>query len=169
MSLTCSMNVYDSKAGQLRLWVPSDSLLHHLTFCVVAFVVSTVRSESLDAKSEYRGTNIKVSMKSLSATLNKERYPLAKAVVSNLILDVEQRGPDQQFAGSIGYISLSDMSPHGALYRERYEMFFEASYFSQCCVVLALLPSVLEYLFNALYFIRCYIRINVFYQIHHVR
>lgn len=58
-------------------------------------------------------------MKSLSATLNKERYPLAKAVVSNLSFDVEQRGPNQQIEGSIGYISLSDMSPHGSLYRER--------------------------------------------------
>ena len=67
------------------------------------------------------GTDIKVSMKSLSATLNKEKYPLAHSVVSNLNFDVEQRGPDQQVTGSIGYISLCDMSPHGSLYKERYD------------------------------------------------
>ena len=82
-----------------------------------------VRTESVTSESELHGTNIKVSMKSLSATLNKEQYPLAKAVVSNLSFDVEQRGPDQQVDGSIGYISLSDMSPHGSLYRERFMAF----------------------------------------------
>ena len=76
--------------------------------------------EPVNSEPELRGTNIKVSMKSLSATLNKEQYPLAKAVVSNLSVDVEQRGPNQQVAGCIGYISLYDMSPHGSLYRERF-------------------------------------------------
>ena len=65
------------------------------------------------------GTDIKVSLKSLSATLNKEEYPLAKAAVSNLSFDVEQRGSDQKVIGSIGNMSLSDMSPYGSLYRER--------------------------------------------------
>ena len=76
--------------------------------------------EPVTLEPELRGTNFKVSMKSLSATLNKEQYPLAKAVVSNLNVDIEQQGPNQQVAGSIGYISLSDMSPHGSLYRERF-------------------------------------------------
>eukprot|EP00794_Sanderia_malayensis_P015340 gene15340-16917_t len=66
------------------------------------------------------GTDIRVSMKSLAATLNKERYPLAKAVVSSLSFDVEQRGSDQKVIGSIGNMSLSDMSPYGRLYRERF-------------------------------------------------
>ena len=77
--------------------------------------------DSVKLEPELRGTNIKVSMKSLSATLNKEQYPLAKAVISNLNFDMEQRGPDQHVVGSIGYISLSDMSPHGTLYRERFD------------------------------------------------
>ena len=86
--------------------------------------------DSVKFESELHGTNIKVSMKSLSATLNKEQYPLAKAVISNLNFDIEQRGPDQQVVGSIGYISLSDMSPHGNLYRERFGYCFTFEFLS---------------------------------------
>ncbi|CAN9515953.1 unnamed protein product [Ophioblennius macclurei] len=67
-------------------------------------------------------TNIKVDMKvhSLSLILNKKPNELAKASVSKLSAHVEVLDGNLSLQGSLGSLSLSDLTPHGDLYKERF-------------------------------------------------
>uniref|UniRef100_A0A8C4H619 Vacuolar protein sorting 13 homolog D n=1 Tax=Dicentrarchus labrax TaxID=13489 RepID=A0A8C4H619_DICLA len=66
--------------------------------------------------------NTKVDLKvhSLSIILNKKLNELARASVSKLSAHLEMLDGDLALQGSLGSLSLSDLTPHGDLYRERF-------------------------------------------------
>ncbi|XP_047441039.1 vacuolar protein sorting-associated protein 13D isoform X3 [Mugil cephalus] len=66
--------------------------------------------------------NMKVDLKvhSLSLILNKKLNELARASVSKLSAHLEMLDGDLALQGSLGSLSLSDLTPHGDLYRERF-------------------------------------------------
>ncbi|XP_066528182.1 intermembrane lipid transfer protein VPS13D isoform X2 [Hoplias malabaricus] len=66
--------------------------------------------------------NTKVDLKvhSLSLVLNKKSNELAKASVSKLFTHLEMIDGDLALQGSLGSLLLSDLTPHGDLYRERF-------------------------------------------------
>lgn len=65
-------------------------------------------------------TEVDLSVKSLSLTLNKPEYELAKAKVSGLTTHMAMRDENMTVKGQLGSISLRDQSPQGSLYRERF-------------------------------------------------
>lgn len=64
--------------------------------------------------------NVNIKVNSLSLAFNKPEYELAKADVSHFSAHVDIRDGNFSMSGQLGNISLLDMSPHGALYRERF-------------------------------------------------
>ncbi|XP_056240495.1 intermembrane lipid transfer protein VPS13D isoform X3 [Seriola aureovittata] len=66
--------------------------------------------------------NTKVDLKvhSLSLVLNKKLNELARASVSKLSAHLEMLEGNLELQGSLGSLSLSDLTPHGDLYRERF-------------------------------------------------
>ncbi|XP_041858896.1 vacuolar protein sorting-associated protein 13D isoform X3 [Melanotaenia boesemani] len=66
--------------------------------------------------------NTKVDLKvhSLSLVLNKKINELARASVSKLSAHLEMLDGDLAVHGTLGSLSLSDLTPHGDLYRERF-------------------------------------------------
>uniref|UniRef100_A0A3Q0RXJ4 Vacuolar protein sorting 13 homolog D n=1 Tax=Amphilophus citrinellus TaxID=61819 RepID=A0A3Q0RXJ4_AMPCI len=66
--------------------------------------------------------NTRVDMKvhSLSLVLNKKLNELARASVSKLSAHLEMLDGDMSLQGTLGSLSLSDLTPHGDLYRERF-------------------------------------------------
>ncbi|KAF6112219.1 vacuolar protein sorting 13-like protein D [Phyllostomus discolor] len=87
-------------------------------------VLQNVRSESsaLLASELQDPVNTKLDLKvhSLSLVLNKTTSELAKANVSKLVAHVEMIEGDLALQGSLGSLSLSDLTAHGELYRERF-------------------------------------------------
>ncbi|XP_067328891.1 intermembrane lipid transfer protein VPS13D isoform X8 [Anolis sagrei] len=77
--------------------------------------------------------NTKVDLKvhSLSLVLNKATNELAKANVSKLITHVDMIEGDLSLHGSIGSLSLSDLTSHGELYRERFTTSGEEAFIFQ--------------------------------------
>ncbi|XP_052809460.1 intermembrane lipid transfer protein VPS13D-like [Mya arenaria] len=65
-------------------------------------------------------SEIKVEMERLSIILNKEEYRFAEASVSKLNANVVMRDGNMDVKGQLGKVSLLDLSPSGALYRERF-------------------------------------------------
>ncbi|XP_058408923.1 intermembrane lipid transfer protein VPS13D isoform X7 [Diceros bicornis minor] len=61
-----------------------------------------------------------VQVHSLSLVLNKTTSELAKANVSKLVAHLEMIEGDLALQGSIGSLSLSDLTAHGEFYRERF-------------------------------------------------
>ncbi|KAI3356825.1 hypothetical protein L3Q82_003332 [Scortum barcoo] len=66
--------------------------------------------------------NTKVDLKvhALSLVLNKKLNELARASVSKLSAHLEMLDGDLALQGSLGSLSLSDLTPHGNLYQERF-------------------------------------------------
>ncbi|XP_063173560.1 intermembrane lipid transfer protein VPS13D isoform X1 [Candoia aspera] len=87
-------------------------------------VQQAVKSETpvLSASEVQDSVNSKLDLKvhSLSLVLNKATNELAKANVSKLVTHVEMTEGDLVFQGNIGSLSLSDLTSHGELYRERF-------------------------------------------------
>ncbi|XP_077787399.1 intermembrane lipid transfer protein VPS13D isoform X3 [Podarcis muralis] len=87
-------------------------------------VQHTVKSEAnvLSASEGQDSLNTKLDLKvhSLSLVLNKTTNELAKANVSKLATHVEMIEGDLALQGSLGSLSLSDLTSHGELYRERF-------------------------------------------------
>ena len=61
----------------------------------------------------------KVRVSSLSLTLNKVNYPLAKIKIAGLSSMVYLRENNMRVKGKLMKINLLDMSPHGKMYREK--------------------------------------------------
>ncbi|XP_064381693.1 intermembrane lipid transfer protein VPS13D isoform X1 [Dromaius novaehollandiae] len=84
----------------------------------------TVKSEinTLSASQAHEPINTKLDLKvhSLSLVLNKTTSELAKASVSKLAAHLEMIDGDLALQGSIGSLSLSDLTAHGEFYRERF-------------------------------------------------
>ncbi|XP_060794237.1 intermembrane lipid transfer protein VPS13D isoform X2 [Neoarius graeffei] len=71
-------------------------------------------------ESEKVNTKLDLKVHSLSLVLNKKTNELAKASVSKLFTHLEMIEGDLALQGSLGSLSLSDLTPHGALYTERF-------------------------------------------------
>ncbi|XP_067382192.1 intermembrane lipid transfer protein VPS13D isoform X3 [Channa argus] len=65
-------------------------------------------------------TKLDLKVHSLSLVLNKKLNELARASVSKLSAHLEMLDGDLALQGSLGSLSLSDLTPHGDLYRERF-------------------------------------------------
>uniref|UniRef100_A0A803TXG1 UBA domain-containing protein n=1 Tax=Anolis carolinensis TaxID=28377 RepID=A0A803TXG1_ANOCA len=95
----------------------------------------TVKSEASasPALEAQDAVNTKVDLKvhSLSLVLNKATNELAKANVSKLITHVDMIEGDLSLHGSIGSLSLSDLTSHGELYRERFTTSGEEAFIFQ--------------------------------------
>ncbi|KAK3518898.1 hypothetical protein QTP70_014935, partial [Hemibagrus guttatus] len=73
-----------------------------------------------DESVEKVNTKLDLKVHSLSLVLNKKTNELAKASVSKLFTHLEMIEGDLALQGSLGSLSLSDLTPHGDLYRERF-------------------------------------------------
>lgn len=69
--------------------------------------------------SESVETDISLVVQNITFYLNKESYPLAKACLSKLHLNVTLDGENQDVGGSIGFIELMDISPYCGNYTKR--------------------------------------------------
>ncbi|MGH0120150.1 UNVERIFIED_CONTAM: hypothetical protein FKN15_065311 [Acipenser sinensis] len=76
--------------------------------------------EEEEGKTEGVNTKLDLKVHALSLVLNKKTNELAKASVSKLSTHVEMIDGDLSLQGSLGSLSLSDLTPHGDLYRERF-------------------------------------------------
>ncbi|XP_050076311.1 intermembrane lipid transfer protein Vps13D [Anopheles maculipalpis] len=65
-------------------------------------------------------SKLEISVRSLSLVLAKPTSEIAKANVSNAQLTISKRGQAKQVGGSLGSITLSDLTPYGTLYREKF-------------------------------------------------
>ncbi|KFB49228.1 vacuolar protein sorting 13D [Anopheles sinensis] len=65
-------------------------------------------------------SKLEISVRSLSLVLAKPTCEIAKANVSNAQLTISKRGQAKQVEGSLGSITLSDLTPYGTLYREKF-------------------------------------------------
>ncbi|KAK3737381.1 hypothetical protein QZH41_011519 [Actinostola sp. cb2023] len=65
-------------------------------------------------------THIEIQVQSLTLTLNKSQYPLAKAKVAGLFCFLKMGDGRLCADGKLATVSLTDMSPHGSLYREKF-------------------------------------------------
>ncbi|XP_020137266.2 intermembrane lipid transfer protein VPS13D isoform X1 [Microcebus murinus] len=87
-------------------------------------VLQNVKSESNALiESELQdpvNTKLDLKVHSLSLVLNKTTSELAKANVSKLVAHLEMIEGDLALQGSIGSLSLSDLTSHGEFYRERF-------------------------------------------------
>ena len=61
-----------------------------------------------------------VKVQSLSLTFNKPDYELARMNVCKLAGHVSTRDTNVGFKGSLGSMSLTDQSPHGQMYSQRF-------------------------------------------------
>ncbi|XP_058265238.1 intermembrane lipid transfer protein VPS13D isoform X3 [Hemibagrus wyckioides] len=73
-----------------------------------------------DEPVEKVNTKLDLKVHALSLVLNKKTNELAKASVSKLFTHLELIEGDLALQGSLGSLSLSDLTPHGDLYRERF-------------------------------------------------
>ncbi|XP_029011059.1 intermembrane lipid transfer protein VPS13D isoform X2 [Betta splendens] len=76
--------------------------------------------EEDEAATEPINTKVDLKVHSLSLVLNKKVNELARASVSKLSAHLEMLDGDLALQGSLGSLSLSDLTPHGHLYRERF-------------------------------------------------
>ncbi|CAL8369136.1 unnamed protein product [Lota lota] len=76
--------------------------------------------EEMEEEAEAVNTKLDLKVHSLSLILNKKTNELAKASVSKLSTHLEMLDGDLSLQGSLGSLSLSDLTPHGDLYRERF-------------------------------------------------
>uniref|UniRef100_A0A3P9N194 Vacuolar protein sorting 13 homolog D n=1 Tax=Poecilia reticulata TaxID=8081 RepID=A0A3P9N194_POERE len=65
-------------------------------------------------------TKLDLKVHSLTLILNKKLHELARASVSKLSAHLDKRDGDLRIHGSLGSLSLSDLTPHGDFYRERF-------------------------------------------------
>lgn len=73
-----------------------------------------------EIKHEATNSEINLKVKSLTVVLNKPEYKLASANISHFTSDMSLRDNTYSIKGTLGSISLSDLSPHGHLYPEKF-------------------------------------------------
>ncbi|XP_070561460.1 LOW QUALITY PROTEIN: intermembrane lipid transfer protein VPS13D-like [Ptychodera flava] len=69
---------------------------------------------------EEKNSEFDIKVQSLTLLLNKANYELARASVGKLSAHLELVDGNTSIAGSLGHVSLTDLTPHGKLYRERF-------------------------------------------------
>ncbi|XP_022802556.1 vacuolar protein sorting-associated protein 13D-like isoform X2 [Stylophora pistillata] len=68
-------------------------------------------------------TDVKFQVLSLTLTLSKTRYPIAKVNAFGLSTEVNMSDGNFTAKGKLSSLSVTDMSPHGSLYREKFTTF----------------------------------------------
>lgn len=101
-----------STADNHAMKVPPEDLLQN----VKSESSTSVESERQDPVN----TKLDLKVHSLSLVLNKTTSELAKASVSKLVAHLEMIEGDLALQGSLGSLSLSDLTSHGEFYRERF-------------------------------------------------
>ncbi|XP_072833810.2 intermembrane lipid transfer protein VPS13D [Pogona vitticeps] len=101
-----------STAENHSMTLPPEDVSHAVRSDASAF-------SSADAQDSV-SSKVDLKVHSLSLVLNKATNELAKANVSKLVTHVEMIEGDLALQGSIGSLSLSDLTSHGELYRERF-------------------------------------------------
>lgn len=81
---------------------------------------STTANPSDVEDSQQGKSELDISVRSLNLVLVKPGYELAKANVSNARFIVSNIGPAKTIEGSLGSISLNDLTTHGSIYREKF-------------------------------------------------
>lgn len=71
------------------------------------------------AENEGLNTEVKFQVSALTLVLSKKRYPIAKVKAFGLFTDINMRDGNLAAAGRLTSVSVTDMSPHGTLYREK--------------------------------------------------
>jgi vacuolar protein sorting-associated protein 13D len=78
-------------------------------------------SETKSEEFEVHGkSELDITVRSLTLVLVKPDYELAKANVSNARLNLTKIGAGKTIEGSLGSISLNDLTQHGVIYREKF-------------------------------------------------
>ncbi|XP_076807510.1 intermembrane lipid transfer protein VPS13D-like [Clavelina lepadiformis] len=79
-----------------------------------------VRSFYENQPDDFVNSEIAFTVRSFSLTFNKPEYQLMKASVEGLQSNVQIRDGTLRVFGQLGNLSVSDLSPNGSLYRERF-------------------------------------------------
>lgn len=84
--------------------------------------VNSTQDKKNDIETKYEAVNseINLKVKSLTVVLNKPEYKLASANISNFTTGMSLRDYTYSIKGSLGSISLSDLSPYGHMYPEKF-------------------------------------------------
>ena len=64
-------------------------------------------------------TDVKFQVSALTLTLSKTRYPIAKVKAFGLFTHINMQDGNFAAKGRLSSMSVTDMSPHGTLYREK--------------------------------------------------
>ena len=82
-----------------------------------------VSISSIDAwkLQDFTNTRLKLSIKSLALLMCQPEYKIAEAKVSSLYTHVENKWGDTRVDGTLGALTLDDLTPHGSsLYPQRF-------------------------------------------------
>ncbi|XP_069335464.1 intermembrane lipid transfer protein VPS13D [Eulemur rufifrons] len=101
-----------STADNHAMKVPPEDILQNVKLESNALIESELQDPV--------NTKLDLKVHSLSLVLNKTTSELAKANVSKLVAHLEMIEGDLALQGSIGSLSLSDLTSHGEFYRERF-------------------------------------------------
>ncbi|XP_030661823.1 vacuolar protein sorting-associated protein 13D isoform X1 [Nomascus leucogenys] len=101
-----------STADNHAMRLPPEGILHN--------VKSEPHASMESGLQDPVNTKLDLKVHSLSLVLNKTTSELAKASVSKLVAHLEMIEGDLTLQGSIGSLSLSDLTSHGEFYRERF-------------------------------------------------
>ncbi|XP_007940863.1 vacuolar protein sorting-associated protein 13D [Orycteropus afer afer] len=101
-----------STADNHAMKVPAEDVLQNVKLESNALIESELQDPI--------NTKLDLKVHSLSLVLNKTTSELAKANVSKLVAHLEMIEGDLALQGSIGSLSLSDLTSHGEFYRERF-------------------------------------------------
>lgn len=72
-----------------------------------------------EPENEGLNTEVKFQVSALTLVLSKKRYPIAKVKAFGLFTDINMRDGNLAAAGRLTSVSVTDMSPHGTMYREK--------------------------------------------------
>lgn len=64
-------------------------------------------------------TDVKFHVSALTLILSKKRYPIAKINAFGLFTHINMQDGNFAAKGRLSSVSVTDMSPHGALYQEK--------------------------------------------------
>ena len=72
-----------------------------------------------ETENEGVNTDVKFQVSSLTLILSKQRYPIAKIKAFGLFTRINMQDGNFAAEGKLSSVSVTDMSPHGTLYREK--------------------------------------------------
>ena len=64
-------------------------------------------------------TDVKFQVSALTLILSKKRYPIAKVKAFGLFTHIDMHDGNFAAEGKLSSVSVTDLSPHGNLYREK--------------------------------------------------